>query len=206
MKKLIILFTFLVGGTHLSLQVLKLLPVNPISKHYSSIVRKLDSGFFPQKWMLFAPEPPKFSHRFHYRCSLDNRDWSKWNDPVETHLSNHHKNRFSSDQYLVRYYKDSIRYINNSHSLIGKELGCTDKEDRSCYDKTIKQLTQLKEYKSMTNIVKDLCNSEYQTNFKYIQFRSLTIYPIPYSKRNTPKSNTKIITRHYPISKVGDVI
>ena len=194
MKKLFLALFVLAGGAHFSLQILKILPTNPVSKYYTKLIKEYDTGFFPQKWLLFAPEPPKFSYRFHYRC-YDGRKWSDWIDPVEKHLKSHHANRFSSDQYLVRFYKDSIRNLNNVHSQIGKDLNCLA-NNKDCYSRSLDILEKTSSYRKMTILVKDLCLDEGIKNIKTLGFRSLTIRPIAFSKR-FKNANTKFTVRHY---------
>lgn len=194
MKKLFLMLFILAGGAHFSLQIFKILPTNPLSKYYIKLIRDYDTGFFPQKWLLFAPEPPKFSYRFHYRCS-DGDNWSNWNDPVEKHLKSHHANRFSTDQYLVRFYKDSIRNLNNIHSQIGKDLDCSP-NNKECYAKSLDILEKTVSYKKMTKLVKGLCSDQGVLNIKFLAFRSITIRPVAFSKRHK-NAHTKFTVRHY---------
>ncbi|MCP4912607.1 MAG: hypothetical protein GY909_05770 [Oligoflexia bacterium] len=201
MKNFTIIIMLLVGGAHLSLQVLKLLPTNPLTNYYNGFVAKYDLGFIPQKWLLFAPEPPKFSHRFHYRCGINQKEWSYWNDPVEENLQTHHRNRLSPAQYKVRFFKDSIRVLNNAHSNIGKGLNCPKTKNQECYKESIKKLIDTKPYEAMAFIVTDLCKEKYGEGINLIQFRSLTIHPVSYSKRNDPNAKTNVNSRLYPVTK-----
>jgi hypothetical protein len=190
MKKVITTLIFTIGTFHGALQVLKLLPPNPMTNFYAPLVNMTDPGFFPQKWLLFAPEPPTYNYRMHYRCNKE-----RWIDPIEKALLTHQRNRLSPDQYIVRYYKDSIRAFSNVHSAVGKELSCSPK-DPICYKKTLEALKARDEYLAIHQLAMQLCQKRgYHTGS--VQIRSLFSKPIDWSKRLDTNAKPEITIHEY---------
>lgn len=200
MKTLSLSIILLLGFTQFSLQFLKLLPKNPMMEYYRPITEAIGLEFMSQNWRLFAPEPPKSTHRFMYRCSFaEYTEFTPWVDPVEEPLFNHHQNRLSGDQYLVRYYKDSIRVLNNTHSQITKAMKCKDKE---CLTKALGSLEKTSQYKTMSEIVVRLCKSRHGSGPQFVQFRAIKVDPVPFSKRNEKNPKRKLDINNYPVIKV----
>lgn len=201
MKKLFLYIIFIIGLFQFSLQFLKLLPINPLTQYYQPVTEQYGLSFMPQNWRLFAPEPPKMVHRFLYRCGYQENNekvYSYWEDPVEPAIHNHHRNRVSGDQYLVRYYKDAIRVLNNTHSKIIEQYNC---KNRECASRASHELQTTTQYKTMVRIIERLCFQKFGEEPPLVQFRAINITPVPFSKRNSPQAKRKVEVNTYPISK-----
>ena len=153
--KIYIFYTLIafISVAHLSKEVLKAIPYNPLTRYYAPVINQINSGMFVQDWRLFSPEPPTKNFRFNYRCKT-NQVWTNWIDPVEAHLYYSKKNLFSPHQYMVRHLKHAIKMVAMDDYQISNSNLCISENDFDCVSRN---LNKRKSYIRLQNISNSLC-------------------------------------------------
>lgn len=179
-----ILVTIILVG-HLGSTALYLAPNNPLKKYYESSVKAYMDPIFTQNWMLFAPEPARYSLKFWYRCKNETTgtSWSDWKDPMAPLIREHQDFRFTFKGKLLYVYQAIARSTLNHYVMTSRKLECQSEKD--CHDQIQAKIKKGIYYPVAERFTRDLCLAENPTN-NLAQFQILKIFPKSYSHRNDP--------------------
>ena len=153
---LIVIFVFAVhwsaiGSSLWNLSFLKQSPP-PVVKQYVGTL-------FHQEWKMFAPEAPRFSKKFYFRCGFE-EGVSEWQDPIQPLLAKHYKNRLASHGRRLRVPIGFAMWIGRHYGRLHYQLSCEDGE-KTCETDVRTQLQKHPVYKAAVQYASGLCEERF---------------------------------------------
>lgn len=172
-------------ATHLGSTILYLAPTNPLTASYAPVVNRYMEPLFTQSWLLFAPDPATDNMKLWYRYRSDNQ-WSHWRDPLDNMLTDHQRNRFSSDGKILRIYSNIGMNLANEHTRLQYEFACKE-DDVECGNSLEREIQKTDAYLLAARYVRELCLNESKVSavkMDMMQFLIVDLHPKQFSERH----------------------
>jgi len=146
---------------HLTIHLLYLAPINPITKNYQSKIEKYMDPLFTQNWHLFAPEPAIASLKINYRCHPND----EWTDLITPLFKKHKSTLITAVGKETYVYQHLARQIYNQDSRKENILNSPD-------------------YVVLSKVITDQCKNQIANQSEFQIVREFTVN---FSERNNPQ-------------------